>query len=173
MDQKIFFIILIIFLLTSNFYSIISNIIKYGIYLILLIYIIKIVNPELSENIKKIIYNLINSEDNFFIGYISYFITTIKYYFNISSQSSQSSQSGQSSNIPVVSNKSSNIPIVPNKSSNIPVVSNKSSNIPVVSNKSSNIPVVSNKSSNIPVVSNKSSNIPVVSNKSSNQIKKN
>lgn len=82
MDKKIFFIILIIFILTSDFYFVIRNIIKYGLYLILIIYIIKIVNPKLSEQIKKIINGFINSDENIIFKYISYFIKYIKKYIN-------------------------------------------------------------------------------------------
>ena len=83
MDQKIFFIILIVFLLTSEFYFMIRNIIKYGIYLIILIYIIRIINPSISDNIKKFINTLINSDENFIIGNISSLIKIIKNFFKI------------------------------------------------------------------------------------------
>jgi hypothetical protein len=82
MDKKIFFIILIIFILTSDFYFVIRNIIKYGLYLILIIYIIKMINPKLSEQIKKIIYGFINSDENVIFKYISYIIKYIKKYIN-------------------------------------------------------------------------------------------
>jgi len=83
MDQKIFFIILIVFLLTSEFYFMIRNIIKYGIYLIILIYIIRIINPAISDNIKKFINTLINSDENLIIGNISSLIKIIKNFFKI------------------------------------------------------------------------------------------
>ena len=81
MDQKIFFIILIIFLLSSEFYFIIKNIIKYGIYLIMLIYIIKIINPDISNNIKTFINTLINVDENLIIVNISKLIKTFKNFF--------------------------------------------------------------------------------------------
>jgi hypothetical protein len=82
MDKKIFFIILIIFILTSDFYFVIRNIIKYGLYLILIIYLIKMINPKLSEQIKKIINGFISSDENIIFKYISYFIKYIKKYMN-------------------------------------------------------------------------------------------
>jgi hypothetical protein len=83
MDQKIFFIILIIFLLTSEFYFIIKNIIKYGIYLIILIYIIKIINPNISNSITNFINTLVNIDENSIIVNISNLIKNFKYFFNI------------------------------------------------------------------------------------------
>ena len=77
MDQKIFFIILIIFLLNSEFYIIIKNIIKYSIYTVLLIYIIKIINPDISDYIKKIINTLLNFDENLILKFIS---NIIKYF---------------------------------------------------------------------------------------------
>jgi hypothetical protein len=77
MDQKIFFVILIIFLLTSEFYLIIKNTIKYGIYLLVIIYILKIINPNLSKYIKSILNNLINSDENMLM---SIFSNLIKYF---------------------------------------------------------------------------------------------
>ena len=84
MDQKIFFIILIVFLLTSEFYFMVRNIIKYGIYLILIIYIIKIINPDTSFNIKTFTNTLINSDENSIMSNISSLIKIIKKFFNIS-----------------------------------------------------------------------------------------
>jgi hypothetical protein len=62
MNQKIFFIILIIFLLTNEFYSIITNIIKYGFYFILFIGLIKIINPNIASKIKNNTINIINTD---------------------------------------------------------------------------------------------------------------
>ena len=81
MDKKIFFIILIIFILTSDFYFVIRNIIKYGLYLILIIYIIKIVNPKLSEQIKKIINSFINSDENMIFKYISCNVNVYQFFY--------------------------------------------------------------------------------------------
>jgi len=78
-----FFIILIVFLITSEFYFMIRNIIKYGVYLLILIYIIKIINPTISDNIKTFINTLLNSDENLIFGNISSLIKIIKNFFNI------------------------------------------------------------------------------------------
>lgn len=57
MDSKIFFIILVIFMLSNEFYYLITNIIKYGFYFIFLIYISKIIFPNYTGSIKDIILN--------------------------------------------------------------------------------------------------------------------
>jgi len=82
MDQKGFLIILIIFLITSEFYFMIRNIIKYGICLIVIIYIIKLINPDISNNIKNFISKIINSDENIIISTFSYLIKIIKKFFN-------------------------------------------------------------------------------------------
>lgn len=83
MDQKMFFIILIVFLITSEFYFMIRNIIKYGVYLLILIYIIKIINPTISSKIKNFLNTLLNSDENFIISNVSGLIKIIKKFFNI------------------------------------------------------------------------------------------
>jgi hypothetical protein len=64
MNEKIFFIILIIFLLTNEFYFVIKNVIKYGVYLILILYILKIVNPDLSTKVKSKVIDSLDDEKN-------------------------------------------------------------------------------------------------------------
>lgn len=64
MNEKIFFIILIIFLLTNEFYFVIKNIIKYGVYLILILYILKIVSPDLSTKVKSKVIDSLDDEKN-------------------------------------------------------------------------------------------------------------
>jgi len=61
----------------------IRNIIKYGIYLIVLIYIIRIINPTISDNIKNFINTILNSDENLIIGNISSLIKIIKNFFKI------------------------------------------------------------------------------------------
>ena len=78
MDQKIFFIFLIVFLLTSDFYLMIRNIIIYGIYLFVIMYILKIINPSVSENIKSFLNTLINTDEKYIMTIISNSITYIK-----------------------------------------------------------------------------------------------
>jgi hypothetical protein len=64
MNEKIFFIILIIFLLTNEFYFVIKNVIKYGVYLILILYILKIVSPDLSTKVKSKFIDSLDYEKN-------------------------------------------------------------------------------------------------------------
>jgi hypothetical protein len=61
----------------------IRNIIKYGIYLLILIYVIKIINPTISSNIKNFLNTLLNSDENFIISNVSGLIKIIKKFFNI------------------------------------------------------------------------------------------
>ncbi len=61
MDQRMFFIILIFFLLTNEFYYLITNIIKYGLYGLFLIYILNIIFPNYSIIIKNWIIYFLNS----------------------------------------------------------------------------------------------------------------
>jgi hypothetical protein len=83
MNEKSFFIILIIFLLTSEFYFMIRNIIKYGIYLLLIIYILKIINPKFSDILKNFIKSFINSDESSIMVIISKLIKLIKSLLNI------------------------------------------------------------------------------------------
>lgn len=82
MNEKIFFIILIIFLLSNEFYFVIKNIIKYGGYLILILYILKIVSPELSAKVKSKVIDSLDEEKNTSIvptvlSYVASFIKNI------------------------------------------------------------------------------------------------
>ena len=61
MDQQMFFIILIFFLLTNEFYYLITNIIKYGLYGLILIYILNMIFPNYSIIIKNWIIYFLNS----------------------------------------------------------------------------------------------------------------
>ena len=101
MDQNIFIIILIIFLLNSEFFFMIKNIIKYGIYLLLLIYIIKIINPDISDYIKKIINGLLNSDENIIIKTISYIIKFFKKTIDVNKLNTQTDILSTSSTIDV------------------------------------------------------------------------
>jgi hypothetical protein len=83
MNENKFFIILIIFLLTSEFYFMIRNIIKYGIYLLLIIYILKIINPKFSDILKNFIKSFINSDESSIMVIISKIIKLIKSLLNI------------------------------------------------------------------------------------------
>lgn len=73
MDQKLFFIILIIFLLTNEFYFLIKNILKYGLYVYLIYSILKIILPNISnqfDDISKYFNsNILNFDENSLIRY--------------------------------------------------------------------------------------------------------
>lgn len=83
MDQKIFFIFLIIFLVTSEFYLMIRNIIVNGFYLFVSIYILKIVSPDMSLKIKSFLNATINTDGNSIMEIVSNTIKYIKSKFNI------------------------------------------------------------------------------------------
>lgn len=73
MDQKLFFIILIIFLLTNEFYFLIKNILKYGLYVYLIYSILKIILPNISNQFnditKYINPNILNFDENTLMSY--------------------------------------------------------------------------------------------------------
>jgi hypothetical protein len=54
MEQKLFFIILIIFLLSNEFYFLIKNILKYGLYVYFIYSILKIILPNISTQFDSI-----------------------------------------------------------------------------------------------------------------------
>ncbi len=83
MNEKIFFILLIVFLFTSNFFIMIKNIIINGIYLFLIIYICKIINPNISKKIKSILESLLNIDENTGMKLISNLIKFIKSKLNL------------------------------------------------------------------------------------------
>lgn len=78
MNQKILLIILIIFLLSSEFYYLIANIFKYGLYLIGFAYALKIISPDLLTKLKNILSNIINLDELSIFKYISALIKFIK-----------------------------------------------------------------------------------------------
>ncbi len=71
MDQKIFIIILVIFLLTNNFSQIFKDIIKGVIYLSLVLTLLKIINPSIEKKIKTYLLNIINSDQGLFTNIFS------------------------------------------------------------------------------------------------------
>jgi len=81
MDQRIFILLLVIFLLTSNLNNVFTYITKSFFYLIIILYIIKIINPTMQSKLKQFIIRIINFDgsisDNF-----SYVATKIKKIFN-------------------------------------------------------------------------------------------
>jgi len=84
MDQKIFFIFLIIFLVTSEFYLMIRNIIVNGFYLFISMYVLKIISPDMSKKIKSFLNTTINTDENSIMEIVSNGIKQIKSKFNIS-----------------------------------------------------------------------------------------
>lgn len=82
MDQKMFIIILVIFLLTNNFSKIFTDIIKGIVYLLLILALLKIINPSIGEKIKKYLLNILNS-DNIFSPVASQLKTFIKTTINM------------------------------------------------------------------------------------------
>ena len=83
MDQKIFFILLIVFLLTSEFYLMIRNICLYGFYLLVILYILKIISPKMSEKIKTFLNISINTDEKSIMKNISNIIKFIKTKINV------------------------------------------------------------------------------------------
>ncbi len=83
MDQKIFFILLIIFLVTSEFYLMIRNIIINSGYLFVIMYVFKIINPDISNNIKSFMNTIINTDEKSLMSYVSNGIKKVKQSFNI------------------------------------------------------------------------------------------
>ena len=63
MNQRIFLLILIIFLLSSNFSKIFEDIINSFFYLVLILSIIKIINPSIQKRIISNIIMFINTDN--------------------------------------------------------------------------------------------------------------
>jgi hypothetical protein len=78
MDQKIFFIILIIFLLTNNFSTIIKDMIRGCVYLLLVLALIKYINPSFQKKTKEHLNNIINSDQGIFTSGISVVASYLK-----------------------------------------------------------------------------------------------
>lgn len=78
MDQKYFIIILVIFLLTSNFSKVISDIIKGFIYLFLSLAVLKIINPSIETKTKNNLSNIINSDQGLFTNGFSSIASYLK-----------------------------------------------------------------------------------------------
>jgi hypothetical protein len=78
MNQQIFIIILVIFLLSSNFSKMFQNIVKNFGYLILILSVIKIINPTIEENIKLYLVKFINSDTETYSNILSGGAASIK-----------------------------------------------------------------------------------------------
>lgn len=81
MDQRIFILLLVIFLLTSNLNNVFTDITKSFFYLIIILYIIKIINPNMQSKFKQFIINIINFDGSIYDNF-SYIATKIKKIFN-------------------------------------------------------------------------------------------
>lgn len=79
MTERLFILILVIFLVLSRNSELITNIIKNLFYLILTLSVIKIINPEIEKEIKKFVIGLIeNGNDNFILSWLSTIIKFVK-----------------------------------------------------------------------------------------------
>lgn len=78
MDQRVFIIILIIFLLTNNFSQIIKDALRGLVYLLLLIALLKIINPSIEKKAKENLTNIINLDYGVFTNSFSIGASYIK-----------------------------------------------------------------------------------------------
>jgi hypothetical protein len=78
MEQKIFILIIVIFLITTQMYDVVSNIIKYGFYFILLLAIINIIQPNIYKTIKENIINTLNGDYQLFSNIALYIKNILK-----------------------------------------------------------------------------------------------
>jgi hypothetical protein len=81
MTSDFFFLILIIFLLTNEFYFVIKNLIKYTIFLLIIIQIVNVINPNIALYIKDTLKVLIYSDESILLIIMSNIITYIKKIF--------------------------------------------------------------------------------------------
>ncbi len=108
MDNKIFILILIIFLLTTPIIGIASNMIKYLLYIILLLWTLSYLQPTLASNIKNYLIQIINTDGNFFKNIFSMIANKIKSFLlsnNINTDSSNINSSNMNSSNINSSNK--------------------------------------------------------------------
>jgi hypothetical protein len=78
MDQKMLILIIIIFLLSSNFSIMFYNIARNFIYLLLTLIIIKMINPELEDKIKNYLIRFINLDKTVIADTTSNSVTKLK-----------------------------------------------------------------------------------------------
>ena len=71
-------IILVIFLLTNNFSEIFKTIIKGFIYLLLLLVLLRIINPSIEKKVKENMSKIINSDEGIFINTFSVIASYLK-----------------------------------------------------------------------------------------------
>jgi len=92
MDQRFIIIILVIFLLTNNFSKIFKDIIKGFIYILLLLAVLKFINPSIEKKIKEILLNIINSEQGIFTNIFSTCAVYLKKFINTSIKDDEQNQ---------------------------------------------------------------------------------
>ena len=78
MDQRIFILILVIFLLSTNLTNVFNDITKSFFYLIIILYMIKIINPSMQSKLKDFLIGIINFDTNGISNLFSYIATKIK-----------------------------------------------------------------------------------------------
>lgn len=81
-QNKIFILIIVIFLLTTPILSTFKNIIKYNIYLFLILSAISYLNKDISKNIKDYIINFINFDESIITKIFSFFATYVYSFIN-------------------------------------------------------------------------------------------
>lgn len=84
MDQRFFIIILIVFLLTNNFSKIFKDIIRGIVYLLLILALIKIINPSIEKKVKKNLLNIINSDQKLYTNSFSIIASYLKKFIKTS-----------------------------------------------------------------------------------------
>ena len=122
MDQKIIILFLIIFLLTTPLIGIASNIIKYFIYIILILTILDYIQPTIALTIKKYLIQLINTDKIIFINMFSIIANNLKNIFYSNQNLTNNLLNGSSNNLlnSVSNNLSNTLSNLPN-SPNIPL----------------------------------------------------
>jgi hypothetical protein len=93
MDNKIFILIIVIFLLTTPITSVSWNILKYLFYLLLFITAISLVSTDISNKIKEYLVKIINMDGSLILNILSLIFSKIKNFFFPSNQSSAPNQS--------------------------------------------------------------------------------
>jgi hypothetical protein len=78
MDQRIFILILVIFLLSTNLTNVFNDITKSFFYLIIILYMIKIINPSMQSKFKDFLIGIINFDTNGISNLFSSIATKIK-----------------------------------------------------------------------------------------------
>jgi hypothetical protein len=116
MDQKIFILFIIIFLLTTPIVGVASNIIKYLVYLILFISAASYLNPGIASSVREYLTQLINLDGVLFSNIFSLIASFIKNYFFTDSNSNQLNTSIQNLVNNSLTQNLVNNPLIPDQS---------------------------------------------------------